>query len=180
MSESDHRGTSVEARLAALEAAVFADRDAGAHRAERHDSVDDRLWILEGLKSRHPEHSVVAYAGHVVPEDDRAPGPVEWQYGLDSGTILSPPWEDTATADALAALASPLRLRFVQEMLRGTDTPAALAELDGVGTVGQVYHHLQQLQAAGWVRQVARGRYGVPPERVVPLLTIVLASGGIA
>ncbi|GAA2177374.1 hypothetical protein GCM10009847_03000 [Leucobacter tardus] len=180
MSEEEHRGTSVEARLAALEAAVFADRDAGADRAERHDSVDDRLWILEGLKSRHPEHSVVAYAGHVVPEDDRAPGPVEWQYGLDSGTILSPPWEDTATADALAALASPLRLRFVQEMLRGTDTPAALAELDGVGTVGQVYHHLQQLQAAGWVRQVARGRYGVPPERVVPLLTIVLASGGIA
>lgn len=167
----------IEARLAALEAAVFG---AEPHAAPRSGSVDDRFWILEGIKTRYPDDSVVAYAGRTVSDDERVPGPVEWQYGLDARTILGAPWEDTATADALAALASPLRLRFLQEILRGTDTPAALAALDGVGTVGQVYHHLQQLHAAGWVRQVARGHYGVPPERVVPLLTIVLASGGIA
>jgi len=25
----------------------------------------------------------------------------------------------------------------------------------------------------------ARGHYGIPPERVVPLLTVVLAAGGV-
>lgn len=179
MNMSNEEGTTaeVEARLAALEAAVFG--EAGAH-STRSGSVDDRLWILEGLKDRYPDDSVVTYAGRTVADEARVPGPVEWQYGLDVRTILGLPWEDTATADGLAALASPLRLRFLQEIMRGTDTPSALAALDGVGTLGQVYHHLQQLHAAGWVRQVARGHYGVAPERVVPLLTIVLASGGIA
>ena len=177
MSNEEGAPAEVDARLAALEAAVFGEDRAHGFRTGR---VDDRLWILEGLRDRYPDDSVVAYAGHTVSDDERVPGPVEWQYGLDARTILGAPWEDTATADALAALASPLRLRFLQEIMGGTDTPAALAALDGVGTVGQVYHHLQQLHAAGWVRQVARGHYGVPPERVVPLLTIVLASGGIA
>jgi hypothetical protein len=39
-----------------------------------------------------------------------------------------------------------------------------------------VYHHLRQLTSAGWLRSAARGRYVVPPERVVPLLTVVAAA----
>lgn len=55
------------------------------------------------------------------------------------------------------------------------DTFWALGEIEGTGTSGQVYHHLRQLVATGWLR--ARGaRYEVPAERVVPLLAIVVGA----
>ena len=59
--------------------------------------------------------------------------------------------------------------------MHGRDTVAALAELDGLGTTGQIYHHLRQLTAEGWLHTKARGQHAVPAERVVPLLTILTA-----
>jgi hypothetical protein len=52
-----------------------------------------------------------------------------------------------------------------------------LTGLDGVGTSGQVYHHLRLLTAAGWVRAQGGGRYEVPVARTVPLLGALLAAG---
>jgi len=61
-------------------------------------------------------------------------------------------------------------------VLTGLHTTAELAALDGLGTTGQLYHHLRQLQAAGWLRSTGRGRYDVPPTRVIPLLVILTAA----
>ncbi len=52
---------------------------------------------------------------------------------------------------------------------------AGLVGIDGFGTSGQLYHHLRQLVAAGWLRTAGRGRYEVPPARVVPLLVVLAA-----
>jgi hypothetical protein len=55
--------------------------------------------------------------------------------------------------------------------------PAAdLAELDEVGTTGQIYHHLRRLTGAGWLHTTARGHHEVPPGRVVPLLVVLSAA----
>lgn len=43
-------------------------------------------------------------------------------------------------------------------------------------TSGQLYHHLRQLVSAGWLRATSRGSYAVPPDRVIPLLTILTAA----
>ena len=74
-----------------------------------------------------------------------------------------------------AALGHTLRLRLLREILGGRRTATELAGLDEVGTSGQIYHHLRQLTAAGWLRQAGRGRYEIPAGRVVPLL-VALAT----
>lgn len=189
---------SLHDRISILEAAVLGSRawieDTPAGEPAPAPAADP-FWMVSGLRSRYPEDAVIGYAGRVpAPASSPAaadaadstplgsgyagPAPVEWQYGLGVDDVLRPDWDAKGLATILGALGSPTRLRFVQEILRGRDTVAALGELDGVGTTGQVYHHLSQLQSAGWVRQVSRGRYGVPPERVVPLLVIALAAGG--
>jgi hypothetical protein len=53
---------------------------------------------------------------------------------------------------------------------------AELLEPDGLGTTGQIYHHLRQLVSAGWLETTGRGRYQVPPPRFIPLLVVVTAA----
>ncbi|WP_344845470.1 ArsR family transcriptional regulator [Kribbella ginsengisoli] len=78
-------------------------------------------------------------------------------------------------AGALAALGSPVRLRLLQEIVQGRNTVNALSEVDGLGTSGQIYHHLRQLTAEGWLHSPSRGTFSVPPPRVVALLAILEA-----
>lgn len=99
----------------------------------------------------------------------------EWQYGLVTDTVLDRDWG--AAAESFAALGQPVRLRLLREILGGCCTAAELTELDGTGTTGQIYHHLRQLTAAGWLHTAARGRYEVPADRVVPLLVMLTAAG---
>jgi hypothetical protein len=61
-------------------------------------------------------------------------------------------------------------------VLSGVATAAELVQVDGVGTSGQVYHHLRQLVAVGWLRSAGGGRYEVPVGRVVPLLTTIVGA----
>ncbi|MEV4420004.1 helix-turn-helix domain-containing protein [Patulibacter sp. NPDC049589] len=97
-----------------------------------------------------------------------------WQEGRTTDALLSDDWEDVA--DVLAALAHPVRLRLLRTLADGARTARELTELDGMGTSGQVYHHLRQLVAAGWLSSRSGGRFEIPPERVVPLLTTVLGG----
>jgi hypothetical protein len=57
--------------------------------------------------------------------------------------------------------------------------PSLLARNE-VGTTGQIYHHLRQLTGAGWLHTTGRGRYEVPPGRVVPLLVAVAVAVAVA
>ncbi|MWV48412.1 helix-turn-helix domain-containing protein [Rathayibacter sp. VKM Ac-2803] len=149
---------------------------AGAVAAQRDASAEstDPLWALTALKQRLPSPGGVVFAGAVgTPE-----GPVEWQYGLTTDAFFERDWGSSPGPTALAALGSPVRLRFLQAIAGGVETVAQLAESEGAGTTGQIYHHVNQLVAAGWLQARGRGRYGIPPERLVPLLVILLASGG--
>jgi hypothetical protein len=82
----------------------------------------------------------------------------------------------TQFTDVLAALAQPVRLRLLLAVLNGRHTSAELGQIDGSGTTGQLYHHLRQLVAAGWLRSAGRGQYQIPPERVIPLLVALAAA----
>jgi predicted transcriptional regulator len=63
-------------------------------------------------------------------------------------------------------------------ILQGRHTSQELQELQGLGTTGQLYHHLKELQSAGWLKVESRGNYKVIPERIIPLMAIVLAGLG--
>ena len=158
-------------QLAALEARVSA-LEAGLPRAATSTSaVDaDAFWALEGLHARVPAPGAVLIVGDVaLPGGEVA----RWQEGAGTSELLDDDWE--RTADVLAALGHAVRLQLLRHVLRGVGSARELAGLEGMGTSGQVYHHLRQLVAAGWLRN--RGaRYEVPPERVVPLLTTILGG----
>jgi hypothetical protein len=132
---------------------------------------DDPYWVLTGLEERHPDDDVVLYAG-TFPVGDG--GGYRWQFGLPTASILDGDFADAAPA--LSALAHPVRLTLLQAVLAGTHQTAELSALPGIGTSGQVYHHLNQLAAAGWLRSPRRGRWEVPGERTIPLLALLMAA----
>jgi hypothetical protein len=102
-----------------------------------------------------------------------APG-YEWQQSADLEALLNRDWNDLA--DPLAAIGHPVRLQLLHEVLSGHQTSSELGDTEGLGTSGQLYHHLRHLVAAGWLRPMGRGRYEVPPTRVIPLLVILAAA----
>jgi len=131
----------------------------------------DVFWALNGLKQRTGAGlGAVVYAGAVtVPA-----GPVEWQIGTTTEQVLESDW--TQLAPSLAALGNPVRLSLLQAILGGASSVAELAAGDGMGTTGQLYHHLGQLVSHGWLSAAGRGHYSIPPEKVVPLLVILTAA----
>lgn len=158
------RVDAIEQRLAVLEAHLFQAQSAPAD-AERP------LWALEALQERVDDPGAVMLVGSVkLPDERRA----QWQLGAVAHDLLDQDWADGA--DTLGALGHPVRLRLLQRILTGAATVNDLVETDGVGTSGQVYHHLRQLTAAGWLRGIGGGRYEVPVARIVPLLAIILGA----
>jgi DNA-binding transcriptional ArsR family regulator len=155
----EQRVADLERRLAALEAA---DRPASGPR-------EGDLWALEGLKAQLAELGAAA-GGVLFTGSVRLPAGEQyvWQHGALTEGLLDADWAESA--EVFAALGHPVRLRLLREVLGGRRTAAELAELDGMGTTGQIYHHLRQLTGAGWLHTTGRGRYEVPPGRVVPLL----------
>jgi hypothetical protein len=170
----------LEERVARLEAAAAAGGPALAARAPGAGpeappgaAGADDFWALRGLQARVGEPGAVVFAGAVhLPGGNR----VEWQEGRLASELLADDWGQSAAG--LTALAHPVRLLLLREVLLGTATVAALSELPSLGTSGQLYHHLRQLVSAGWLRSSARGQYAVPAERVVPLLTVLAAARG--
>ncbi len=129
------------------------------------------FWALEGLLERVEDPGAVMITGHVTLPDERV---AHWQESAGTGDLLDADWSEHVAT--LAALAHPARIRLLQETLRGARTAADLTRIDGMGTSGQVYHHLRQLVAAGWLHTTGGGRYEVPATRIVPLLTTLLGA----
>lgn len=130
----------------------------------------DVFWALNGLKSRLPAPGGVLYTGAVtIPA-----GPVEWQVGFATDHLLGLDW--SAFATSLGALGHSVRLSLLHAIINGASGVAELSAGEGMGTTGQLYHHLGQLVSAGWLLAEGRGHYSIPVERVVPLLVILAAS----
>lgn len=163
------RPAELERRLARLEAAVFGPHGDGPRPPAA--GAEEPLWALAALKARTAGSSAVLFTGHVTLEDAATH---EWQQGADTDGLLAMDVEDAAST--LAALGHPVRLRLLQAVLSGQTTVAELGSMNGLGTSGQLYHHLRELQAAGWLHSAGRGRYHVPPARVVPLLTVLATT----
>lgn len=134
---------------------------------------ENRFFALETLKEIAPESGAVLYTGVVrTPEGRKA----EWQFARPADDLHALDFANSAAS--FAALSHPTRLRILQAIYSGTRTVAELAATDDFGTTGQIYHHVNQLAAAGWLRSPARGSWEVPGERIVPLLTLLLITQG--
>ncbi|MFC6356069.1 ArsR/SmtB family transcription factor [Luethyella okanaganae] len=161
----------VSAALAALASRVEA-LEANAEQALERSPAESSgtMWVLDGIKRRVSAPGAVFYAGVV----HTAAGPVEWQIGLPVERLLGEEW--SVAASSLASLGNPVRLKLLHAVIEGASSVAELSAGEGMGTTGQLYHHLNQLLAQGWLAAAGRGRYAIPPERVVPLLVILAAA----
>lgn len=164
-----------EERLADLEARVAAlESDTGREPADR--ASGDAFFALNALREHVTGRGGVVFAGTVRGEEDEHA--LEWQQGLPVERLEGADWSRCAAA--LDALGNPVRLNLLHAIWGGTGTVASLAERSDFGTTGQIYHHVNLLTAAGWLTTVRRGYYVVPLKRVVPLLAILTAAGGVA
>ena len=133
---------------------------------------DERYWLLEKL-SHHPRPGAVAYGGVVdLPNGEH----YIWQRESKAQDLYALEWE--SVTHVIGGLAHPVRLALLKALLEGRRSTAELQKLEGLGTTGQLYHHLKALERGGWVRSLERGVYGVPGERVVPLLAVLSACLG--
>ncbi|MCE2990626.1 MAG: ArsR/SmtB family transcription factor [Burkholderiales bacterium] len=161
---------SLSARIERLESAL-ASRQPAASNLEA-----EKYWVLhrlqQGEESRERKGEIV-YAGvATLPTGEQ----YLWQRHGSVAALLKSEWSGFDAV--IAALGHPVRLRLLKLILGGKSSKAELEAAAEVGTSGQLYHHLKILQDAGWVRSLERGQYGVPGERVVPLLAILLAAAG--
>lgn len=172
---SEHgRDAQVAARLTALEQRVDAlEASAGEQvaAAGRPTDREDWFWALTGLREQSPEGGAVLFAGMIRLSEHEQ---YEWQWGEPGGVLLDTDW--SLLAPALSALAHPVRLQLLKEVLTGTHAVAELQAGGSFGTSGQVYHHLRQLVSTGWLRPAGRGSYAIPPDRVIPLMVILSAA----
>ncbi|WP_036474142.1 helix-turn-helix transcriptional regulator [Nesterenkonia sp. AN1] len=165
--ELNDRLAEVELRLAALESPTPPQSPTPPPSAADQDEV---FWALDGLKQRMQDAAgAVLMTGAVtVPKGHHA----QWQI---QGSVQEMFATDFASrAERLSAVAHPVRLQLIQRLLTDASTVEEIRDAGDFGTTGQVYHHLRQLVAAGWVTALGSGRYEVPPARIVPLLVILL------
>lgn len=165
----------IERRVEVLEERLLPDGEASAPR--KTAPGDDPLWALHELRLRRSQREetadgAVLFTGSLdLPTGES----VSWQEGVGTRAMFEADWSDFAAS--LAALGHPVRLEILKHILLGTRGTADLAEIDGLGTTGQLHHHLRELRGAGWVKQSGRGRYEVAAARVVPLLITLVAAG---
>jgi DNA-binding transcriptional ArsR family regulator len=144
-----------------------------------HGELGSRLAALEERVGRLEQRQVRETAvppfedGSVLFAETRL-GAVVWQEERPVAALLAGGWADAA--GALGALGHPVRLEIVRRLLAGAHTTHELAEIPDLGTSGQLYHHLRELQAAGLVTQRRRNDYAVPADRVIPCLVLVAAA----
>lgn len=148
----------LEARLAELEARVA--------ELERRDIPDAQTGPMR-------TGGEVAYRGDV-----HLHGDVKWDIGYSPDAVLE--LSIRRTSDVLAALGHPVRLEIVRTLLRGPANATDLQDAVGLGSTGQVYHHLKALGSANIVEQHGRGDYRIGAKKVVPLLVSMLAAADIS
>ena len=152
--------------------AVTKEREIPGGQGDVLDEDPEALWALTELKHRIPAPGGVLYTGAVTYGAGRQ---AQWQWAIARDDVLDV--DPDVTAQSLAALAHPVRIRILTAVLRGVQTVAALSHELDITASGQAYHHVHQLTAQGWLSTVSRGHYEVPVARVVPALVILAASG---
>jgi DNA-binding transcriptional ArsR family regulator len=132
-------------------------------------ALPEQFWALNALRERYPAPGAVVFAGGV----DLPIGHVDYQWGRETPDLLQTDWAERA--ERVAALGHPLRLSLLRLLLDGEHTVAQLVDELELASTGVAYHHLNQLQSAGWATSPHRGVWSVPATRVIPLLVIITA-----
>jgi DNA-binding transcriptional ArsR family regulator len=112
--------------------------------------------------------NVVAYFGSYSPPE----GLARWQSGYRGARVrqlLDLP--EYKVAQVLAVLGSEVRLGILRSLLHSPKSAAELVAELGLGNTGRAYHHLRELEKAGYLEQ-REGRYRF----VMPFVEVYLTA----
>lgn len=187
MSENDERLARLEDQVSDLLERIAAVEGSEPKETKKRSSSPEvapgepDLGLLERLQGRTgapyeegDERGAILYAGSAR-FDDRS---YVWQIERPVPGLLGV--EEEVLTPVISALASPSRLQLLKAMLRGASTNQQLQQALGEVSVGQLYHHLKELQSAGLIAQKRRGSYEIKTQAVVPLLAILAAAYDLA
>lgn len=187
MSENDERLARLEDQVSGLlERIAFLEGSEPEEAKKRPTSPEvapgePDLALLERLRGRTgtpyeegDERGAVLYAGSAR-FDDRS---YIWQIERPVPGLLGV--EEEVLTRVISALASSPRLQLLKALLRGASGNQQLQQALGEVSVGQLYHHLKELQSAGLIAQKRRGSYEIKTQAVVPLLAILAAAYDLA
>lgn len=143
----------------------------------RIDDLEKRVAALEGARTaQHVPASggVVEYRGTLT-----EPAELTWRISADPAQVLA--LDNGPRTEVLAALGHPARAAIVRLLaLEGSQNSAALQEAAGLGSSGQLYHHLKSLTSCGLVEQDKRGSYRLRPQAAIPALVLLTAASDVA
>lgn len=165
--------TTVEARLVELETRVAAlegrtkPPDADPASATGESSA---YWLVDALAPNEqlPDGSVI-FGGNI----NVGKRTYAYQWQRPTNFITDEDW--TENLERLSALAHPVRGEILRRLLAAPASAAELVEENIVSSTGTAYHHLSALTHAGWTTK-SGGEYSIRPARIIPLLTIIIAS----
>ena len=147
---------SIEARLSDLEARVAALEQASLPQSPEFPADNNH-------------DGTVSFTGDIT----LSTGTYTYAWARPAAWITDQPWDDAIAR--IAALAHPVRGAILRHLLAAPASVTELVESDLVSSTGTAYHHLKELQAAGWVHK-QDGVFKIPPARIVPLMTMVIAG----
>ncbi len=147
---------SIEARLSDLEARVAALEQASLPQSPEFPADNNH-------------DGTVSFTGDIT----LSTGTYTYAWARPAAWITDQPWDDAIAR--IAALAHPVRGAILRHLLAAPASVTELVESDLVSSTGTAYHHLKELQAAGWVHK-QDGVFEIPPARVVPLMAMVIAG----
>lgn len=135
---------------------------------------DAREQFKAGLRAVTQEVPIIGHFGAVLVEGRPHSW---WSIRTDEAVtkLLTNP--DYKVAQILSVLGSEVRLAILRHLLDAPKTAAEIVTALGFKTTGQAYHHLRELERAGYVKQREGGRYHFDMERGrVYLTALALAA----
>jgi len=101
--------------------------------------------------------------------------PLRFQQRLPAQALFEA--EPDQLAQIFAALASPHRVIILRTLCERSCTAQQLQEVLGMGSAGQLYHHLKELIAAGLITQRERSSaYTLEPTKVIPICAALMVA----
>lgn len=147
---------------------------------ERLRALEERVAALESdapASTREPAADTddfVEYRGQLSEA-----GELAWTIRASPRPVLD--LDDGPRTDVLTALGHPVRAAVVRRLaLEGAQNAAALQSAAGLGSTGQLYHHLKSLTSCGLVEQDKRGSYRLRPQATIPALVLLTAASDVA
>ena len=105
--------------------------------------------------------------------------PFQFQQRLPAQTLFEAAPEQLA--QIFAALSSPHRVIILRTLCERACTAQQLQEVLGMGSAGQLYHHLKELVAAGLITQRERSSaYTIEPTKVIPICAALMVAFSLA